>query len=104
MNSETKWMAAFGLLMSIPFIVVGVALWRGYVLSVVWGWVMVTHFGAPLLSIPLAIAVSSLVSMLTHSRAGNQVTDEEKKWVPAMAAFLGPLFCMFTVWIALKFV
>lgn len=87
----------------VPAVLISAFIWRGYVLSVIWGWVMVSHFGAPGMSIPVAIAVSTMVSMLTTSKAGNELEDEKKWYAPLAKVFLMPLLTLFVVWAALKF-
>ena len=47
-------------------LVVG-TLWKAYVLTILWAWFMVGQFNAPALSIPSAIGVSLVVSLLTAS-------------------------------------
>lgn len=60
------------------------SIWRGYVLSVLWAWFIVTTFGAKPLSIAAAIGVSCVVGFLTKQYkpspkdtrpAGEQWTD-----------------------------
>ncbi len=50
--------------------------WQGFVLSIIWGWFIVRAFHAPSLSIPLAIGISLVVSMLTY-QIPNQEADEK---------------------------
>lgn len=50
-------------------------LWKGYVVSVMWGWFIVPLFGVPPLAISHAVGVSFLVSILTLY----QVNDEKGK-------------------------
>jgi hypothetical protein len=45
---------------------VSAIVWRGYVLSLLWLWFLVPTFGLAALSIPAALGVSLVVSMLTH--------------------------------------
>ena len=42
------------------------AMWKGYVLTVLWGWFVVPTFGLPVLALAPAIGVSLVVSFLTH--------------------------------------
>ena len=42
------------------------ALWRGYVLTVLWGWFVVPTFGLAALALVPAIGVSLIVSFMTH--------------------------------------
>ncbi len=50
--------------------------WQGLVLSIIWGWFIVKAFHAPYLSIPLAIGISLVVSMLTY-QVPSQEPDEK---------------------------
>lgn len=97
------FLALFALI-GIPAGVVLLILWNGYILSIVWGMVMVPHFGAPEMSASLAIAVASVVDLLTNHSTGDQKTDEDLKYMPLVMAILRPLLCLVVVWLALKFV
>lgn len=58
-------MEAIGWVVSYVAFIVGGTLLRGWVLSVLWGWFMVTTFHLPRLSIPAALGLSVVVSYLT---------------------------------------
>lgn len=47
--------------------VVAAALWRGYVLSVLWGWFFVPIFHLPPLGVAQAIGIALVVGMFTMS-------------------------------------
>ena len=96
-------MALFALVFVVGLLVAA-AMWRGLILSTLWGWVAVPYFSAEPIGIPLAIAVSACVGMLTSGRIGNEMVDEKKKFEPWAQAFLNPLIVLCIVWIALKFV
>jgi hypothetical protein len=49
--------------------------WKGFVLTILWGWFMVPTFGLQPLAIAPAIGVSIVVGYLTHQRHQN---DGEK--------------------------
>lgn len=40
---------------------------EGYVLSILWGWFIVTEFGLQPISMPLAIAMAMMLSLVTNS-------------------------------------
>lgn len=42
------------------------SMWRGYVLTVLWGWFFVPTFGLPALALAPAIGVSLVVGFLTY--------------------------------------
>lgn len=42
------------------------AMWKGYVLTVLWGWFVAPTFGLPVLALAPAIGMSLLVSFLTY--------------------------------------
>lgn len=72
-----------------------VAIWDGYVLTVLWRWFVVPTFHAPALSIPAAIGIALIVVMLTH-RTRKPEDDPEYGlvllygiFVPAVALFWG---------------
>jgi hypothetical protein len=51
------------------------AMWKGYVLTVLWGWFVVPTFGLPVLALAQAIGMSLVVSFLTHQ---SDATKEQK--------------------------
>lgn len=80
-------------------------IWRGYALTVLWGWFVVPTFNLPPISIAAALGISLIVSMLTN-RPDLQ-TKENDGWtsvmehlaygiaLPALSLFLGWIFQMF---------
>lgn len=76
------------------------SIWRGYALSVLWQWFMVSAFGLPPLTIPLAIGLSLIVGFLVH-----QHIKQDVKLAHTIAiALLGPGFVLLTGWIVTKFI
>ena len=72
------------------------ALWRGYVLFLLWAWFMVPTFGAPTLSIPAAIGVSLIVAYLARD---GRPEEKGKKFSEQLAngvvhAALAPLIAL----------
>jgi hypothetical protein len=47
---------------------------EGIILSLLWAWFIVTTFGLPVISIPVAIGISVTASLLTH-RVRNEDID-----------------------------
>lgn len=86
-------LAAFGVVALIPFSV----MWRGFVLSVLWGWFMVPTFSLPALKVAPAIGLALVVSYLTHqySKKG----DEDGIGRAVAHAALVPAFALLTGWV-----
>lgn len=90
-------MKIIGYLATFLITAIGGSIWRGYVLSVLWGWFVVTTFGARPLGIAAAIGVSCVVSFLTfHYRPAPKDDREagEKIGEACVLAFLGPAFSL----------
>jgi hypothetical protein len=98
-----------GGLLAIAILVAGVIL-GGWVLSVVWGWVMVPTFGLPTLSIPIAICLTSIVGYLTNSGEVivakiEKADDATSKFAHIIShCFVNPLAFLGIVWFVLLFV
>ena len=77
------------------YIVFG-ALWRGYVLFLLWAWFVVPTFGAPTLSIPAAIGVSLIVTYLARDgRPAEKVKKFSEQLASALVrAGLAPLIAL----------
>ena len=76
------------------------AMWKGYVLTVLWAWFVAPVFGFPLLALAPAIGLSLVVSFLTYQHGVAQdekgeLSDRAAKSVamsllwPAMALGIG---------------
>jgi hypothetical protein len=78
-------LACLGVLAIIPFL----AIWRGYVLSITWAWLIVKPFGVIPLNIPQAIAIAWTIAFLTNQELP-QLRDEVLK--PAGERCLASLF------------
>jgi len=78
------------------------AMWRGYVLSVLWGWFIVPVFHLPVLSIATAIGLCLIITFLTH-QPNSKDDSEDSAWDSFTSsiriAFLGPLMALFAGWI-----
>lgn len=78
-------------------LLVPLALLRGFVLQTLWGWFVVPVFGAPALSLMIAIGLGLLVSLL------EPITPPiPTKHIPRYLAiaFLNPLLILICGWIA----
>lgn len=57
--------------------VIGCNIFSGFVLSILWGWFIVSTFGLPLLTIPVAIGIMLVVSYLTKQADFNNSDRED---------------------------
>ena len=73
------------------------SVWRGYVLSVLWGWFVIPVFEAPRLTTVGAIGLSLIASFLTYQSNAAKKRDDDAliealavaAVVPAMALTMG---------------
>jgi hypothetical protein len=83
-------------------------IWSGWVLSVLWGWFMVTTFSAPAISIVEAIGLSIIVGLFTqHLASKADVRDEDGiKLIRSLfiRAFTLPLVSLGVGWIVYQFI
>jgi hypothetical protein len=81
------------------------ALWRGYVLTVLWAWFAVPTFGLPALHLAPAIGLSLLVSFLTHQVDMHQQEGEfsDRMLTAASASITVPLFALGIGWVVRQF-
>lgn len=83
---------AASLVLGMVFLTVAVlAIWRGIVLSTIWGWFMVPVFGLPALTITPAIGVALVVSFLTYQYSASDAAQDTNNYNTAMAGLLYPL-------------
>jgi len=61
-------------LLTIPLIALS-SLWRGYVLTVLWGWFIVPVFHLPALGIVVAIGIAMVVGFLTYQHPPENPAD-----------------------------
>lgn len=56
------------------------AVWRGYILTVLWGWFVVPTFGLPALGVAAVIGISLIVAFMTMStKTDNEEGDAYEK-------------------------
>ena len=79
------------------------AIWKGFVLSVLWRWFMVPIFGLPELSLVVAIGVGLVISFLTYQHIEIEPAEEESfgyRFGKALfAAIFYPAIALFFGWI-----
>lgn len=67
---------------------------KGYCLSILWGWFAVP-LGAQQISIPIAIGLSIVATMLTEQHVYKPKEQaEDQKWVPLFKVFVGPFLTL----------
>lgn len=84
----------------VPLVLAATSIWRGFVLSILWGWFLVP-LGMPPLTVAYAIGVSLIVGFLTvrHSKE-----DEQPEYGKAMLRVtLVPAFALAFGWIVSRF-
>lgn len=97
-----------GCLFVMALVAVGSIL-RGYVLTQLWTWFVLTTFpGAPVLSIPVAIGLAATVGMLsgTSYSSSGSANDEERRSKAvnsAVSIVLTPLLALIFGWIMWQF-
>ena len=94
------------------FLLIGVfgSIINGWVLSILWQWFVVPLFNLPHLSIPYAIGISLIVSVLKSSNLSHsKPKNEEKKDTTTLLAetisiiLFVPLFILFLGWVVTLF-
>jgi hypothetical protein len=94
-------------LFGIPALLVFSAMWRGYVLAVLWGWFFVPYLHAPTISVTVAIGISLIVGFLTHQDFQKKEEDN-KDWPKKIGevvvkSVVGPGFALLAGWIVTQF-
>lgn len=82
------------------------ATWNGYVLSVLWGWFVVTTFEARPLTIPAAIGIAAVVGYLTHQISDYIDKDKSTTQRYTETILLGlmrPAFALVFGWLVYQF-
>jgi hypothetical protein len=84
---------AIAALIFLPILLALSVVLNGYVLCVLWGWFIVPTFGLPRLSIPAALGVALVASVLTY-QGHHSDTDEDaaEGRRPAAQKYLSPIF------------
>lgn len=108
MNDSSKTIfGCFGLVVLIIVGIVTSAILNGYVLMKLWEWfIMPTFESAPALSIPVAIGVGLLVSLLTYHTTNNKSNDDSttEGVVRFVLVVFHPLLYLVLGWIVYQFV
>lgn len=68
---------------------------RGFAIVKAWGWFIAPYFHVPYLRVPIALAISSMVGLMTYQYNPN---DTREYWAHLIEVVLGPLvflgFCL----------
>jgi hypothetical protein len=81
-------------LLSAAFYLVLLGLWNGYVLSILWSW-FVVQFGLPTLTVPHAIGLALIGSLMVPYRKPDESKAGWGKILENLAGrFLTPLLCL----------
>lgn len=68
------------------------SIWRGYVLSILWGWFVIPIFHTVQISIALAIGLSLLVGMFTYQSSSDEKKKDQKPGEAMLEALLVAFF------------
>ena len=94
-------MEVIGFITSIIIIIIASTIWRGYVLTVLWEWFVVPTFGLPLINIPTAIGICTIMTFLTmHYKNGKDERDLSEKIAEILIlSMTTPAIYLFGGWI-----
>jgi hypothetical protein len=88
-----------------PVIVALGAMWEGWVLAILWGWFVVPVFGLPALSVPVAIGLCLIASVLTNHKTGKEAEKEDVGLGMTVGVLLlKPGIALLAGWIVTKFI
>lgn len=74
--------------------------WRAYVLSVLWAWFVVSTFGLPLLSVPVAAGILVIMAFTTKQKPLENEFDVKPEPVEAaVTSFAIPLAALGIGWL-----
>jgi len=83
------------------------SIWKGYVLTVLWGWFVVPTFGLPALALAPAIGLAMVVSFLTYQHTASQEPDPDVSTRMAKAiahTLVMPALVLGIGWVVARFV
>lgn len=103
MASLLALVVGFGLIALVSFVT---SVWSGYVLSVVWGWLVVPIFHLQPIGILGAVTLSLIVGFLTRQDTSHLAKDPDKSIYgqAVINAFLYPLIVLIFAWFAKSFI
>jgi hypothetical protein len=92
---------AAALIIGVIALVALAVIWRGFVLSVMWGWFLVP-IGLPNIGLALAIGISATVAMMTHQATQSSEKSDGGKAVAML--FVAPLLMLGVGWVVHQYV
>lgn len=100
MAALLTFVMGFGVLGAFVFVN---ALWSGYVLSMIWGWLIVPIFHAPPLSIIAAVSLALVVEFLTYHHSYSE--KESKNYKDRISDMISyPLTFLVIGWVVKMFI
>jgi len=96
-------LAALGIVGITGAILAIATIWRGYVLSVVWGWLVVPMFGFPPITLLGAIIISLVVGFLVYQHNNCKKADNNEFGTAIGIAFIWPLMVLGIAWVVKLF-
>ena len=107
MNKDQKTIfGCVGLIVSFVVLIVISAIMNGWALSILWSWFVVPVFNVAKLSIPQAIGIGMVVSMLLNKYSSESKKSEdllESLFTAGFTSIFGPLMVLFIGWIVTLF-
>lgn len=102
MSTTNNLPEAFGKFCAFVLLVPAAISWAGYILQVLWGWFIVPAFGLAALTLPQAIGIDVIVTMLTsHAR---RASDDSPQFAAAVGrAAVMPAMYLLIGWVARQF-
>jgi hypothetical protein len=99
-------MVAAGFIGAVAGLLVALCLLNGWVLLLLWRWFMPVLFpDVPLLTVPVAIGISLIVSLLTHQDMSDVAKKKDTdKWSTLTGLFTRPLFVLLIGWIVRQYI
>ena len=83
------------------------AIYSGYVLSVMWDWFIVSHFGLKAIPIPIAIGLGLIISFMTKQDTDKESNDKSLTDVLIkgfVMALFKPTIFLFLGWVVTFFI
>lgn len=80
--------------------------WRGYVLSILWGWFVAVRFDLPYLSIPEALGLAAVIQLVVHRSESEKQSEERSGSSVAFfvaSGFLDPALILLFGWVLTRF-
>lgn len=99
MNNFYEALGKFALAILNLAYTIGCTILSGYVLSILWAWFIVSTFGLPLLTIPVAIGIMLVVSYLTKQADFNNSDREDYQMRVNVVMIVKPLGALAVGWV-----